>query len=126
MPGMDVVSMKDIATHPMTDGPVADARHGRALSGLLEEALAPEHVANHVTLDRDRVFAACRRDVGRGLSQELADLAAEAAYAHLAGVFGDHLARLVGDLDLLVAQPVLLQLPGPQIPRAISTFSSVV
>ncbi len=48
--------------------------------------------------------------------QQLADLALEAAHARLAGVLGDHLAQeLVGDLDLLVAQPVLLQLPGPQI-----------
>ena len=57
-----------------------------------------------------------RRDLRRRLSQQLAELALEPAHARLAGVLGDDLLEeRVGDLDLVVAQSVALDLARPQV-----------
>ena len=57
-----------------------------------------------------------RGDAGRGLPQDLAELALEVADPGLAGVLGDHRAdRLVVDLDLVRAQAVSLPLSRPQV-----------
>src|SRR5439155_1460052 len=55
-------------------------------------------------------------DAGRGLAQHGPELALELADARLARVLGDDdLDRLIGNRDLVLAQPVPLDLPWPEI-----------
>jgi hypothetical protein len=61
--------------------------------------------------------SAARRDaIRRHLAQHLAELALELAHAGLARVVGDDRAqRVVGDVDLVLAQAVALELRGQQV-----------
>ena len=93
-----------------------DTRDRGALDRLLEEALAPERLAQRIGVEDDRPLGLARGDPGRGAAQQLAQLALELAHAGLAGVLGDHGAQdLVADLDLVGLEPVALQLARQQV-----------
>jgi len=102
---------------PVTARPVATPGTGRPVRRLLEELLAAQRVPYDVHVDHDGCLDLAGGDAGRSLAQhggraqrvELAD-------ARLARVLGDdHLDRLVGNRDLVLAQPVPLDLPRPEI-----------
>ena len=74
-----------------------------------------EQVVHHLLVHRDPLGLA-RGDLARHLPGQPADLPLELAYARLAGVAGDHLGqRLVGDLELLRAHPVLGELARDEV-----------
>ncbi len=101
---------------PVTDRPVATPGDRRALGRLLEEALAPEGVAQLVQADLDRGRGLAGGDLRRGLPQQRPELALEVPDARLAGVLGHHGAQhLVADLHLVLAQAVAVALAWPEV-----------
>ena len=82
--------------------------------GLGEVAGRPQVLLKVLFGDSDALFALLQ-DAAGGLPEEASDLALEVADPRLAGVVGDQLPKGgVGDLDLALAEPVLLELPGQE------------
>src|SRR4029453_8901005 len=96
--------------------PGRDAGHARALGGLEEE-----HRPSEVLADVGRGYpngglCLSARDTRRHLAKHLAELTLEVPDAGLPGVVPHDLPeRVVGDLDLVRAQPVALLLPREQV-----------
>src|SRR5829696_2580622 len=116
LPFIEVASMKRTSPPaPVTDRPVATP-DGRALGRLLEEALAPEGVAQLLDTELDRRGCLAGRDPRRRLAQERPELALEVPHARLAGVLGhDGAQHVVRDLHLVLAQAVAIALARPQV-----------
>src|SRR5690606_18137483 len=75
-----------------------------------------EQRLDHVLVDSDACLIA-RRDAPCDLARDLAQLTLELADTGFTRVLADHaLERRLGDLDLVVAQAVLLALPRQQVP----------
>ena len=101
------------AGHGKTCGDTGDRRPVRR---LLEELLAAERVPHDLHVDLDGRLDLARGDARRGLAQDGAELALELPDARLACVLGDdQLDRVVRDRDLVLAQPVPLDLARPEV-----------
>ena len=96
--------------------PGRDAGNGGPLWRLLPEALSAEPVADVLEPDRHRSLGVAGGDPGRGLPQQLAELALELPDPRLTRVLAhDRLDQLVRDLDLVLAQTIPLDLPRPEV-----------
>src|SRR5581483_1871271 len=72
--------------------------------------------ADRAGVDRDRRLRVAGGDAGRGLPQQLAELALQLTDAGLPRVLGDDRRQLlVRDLDLALAQAVPLMLTRPEV-----------
>src|SRR5262249_61359887 len=87
----------------------------RPAGGFLEELRATERLADERAVESHGRLRGTRRDAGRDLPQERAQLALELSHACLARVLGDHEPEdAVVDGDLVGPEPVALHLPRPE------------
>ena len=101
---------------PVTARPVATPGTAVRSAASWKNFWRPSASRTTSHVDLDRRLDLSRRDARRGLAQHRAELALELADAGLARVLGDDgLDRLVRDRDLVLAKPVPLDLPRPEV-----------
>ena len=106
---------QDVAAHPGDRQAGGHAGHDRPVGRLVEEPTPAQVVRQVVDVDHDGRLAALG-DLGGRLAQHLAELTLGFLDPGLAGVAVNDLAEGgVGDVDLVVAEPVAAQLAPEQV-----------